>query len=134
MSCKEEFIEIFKANITREGADKLLEMTCRPALPEAFHRITIGWRDNRMRYKKIVVLLQRDPLHLPEAPAGRPLFRILPVVIKPGITVCGLRPQEGLETPSAGLRGPGWRCWPWSAGWSRAGCGQSGASRWSGRG
>ena len=25
MSCKEEFIEIFKANITREGADKLLD-------------------------------------------------------------------------------------------------------------
>ena len=27
MSCKEEFIEIFKANITREGADKLLDLT-----------------------------------------------------------------------------------------------------------
>ena len=25
MSCKEEFIEIFKANITRDGADKLLD-------------------------------------------------------------------------------------------------------------
>ena len=25
MSCKEEFIEIFKTHITREGADKLLE-------------------------------------------------------------------------------------------------------------
>ena len=25
MSCKEEFIEIFKANIHREGADKLLD-------------------------------------------------------------------------------------------------------------
>ena len=25
MSCKEEFIEIFKENITREGADKLLD-------------------------------------------------------------------------------------------------------------
>ena len=25
MSCKEEFIEIFKENITREGAEKLLD-------------------------------------------------------------------------------------------------------------
>ena len=25
MSCKEEFIEIFKQNITREGADALLD-------------------------------------------------------------------------------------------------------------
>ena len=25
MSCKEEFVEIFKANITRDGADKLLD-------------------------------------------------------------------------------------------------------------
>ena len=41
------------------------------------------------------VLLQGDPLHLPEAPAEGLSLRILPVVIKPGIAIRCLRPQEG---------------------------------------